>query len=413
MRVLWFTSAPSPAVCERTGHAPTGSGHWTAALLENLVQHTEVRPCVVTARGDLPEDHFEDSGVEYFLVNHSRCAKHARTPRRSMRQCARIVREWRPDLVHVHGGEHFYGLLIARRLIDVPSILSLQGLLQPYCRRYFGSLSSWEILKAQRMRESLRGSGIVWDYFRLKKHARRESEILGGLRAFAGRTAWDRAYVHSLRPDARYYEVGELLRKPFYDAVWDVGACRRHSIIFTNAGSPRRGTETLLEALVLLAREFPEVTLRLCGHLSPNRGYHRFLLRRIRRSPASHRVVRLGYLDADSMAREVSRSHVFVIPSHIENSPNSLCEAMMVGLPCVASYAGGMPSLIEEGRTGLFFPPGDPVLLADRIRSLFLNDDLAVSLGAAARRVAAERHSVKRVLRQLLSAYRAVLQEPS
>ena len=64
------------------------------------------------------------------------------------------------------------------------------------------------------------------------------------------------------------------------------------------------------------------------------------------------------------MTRELRRAHVFAISSYIENSPNSLCEAMQAGMPCVATYAGGIPSLVEDGRTGLLFPPGDAPLLA-------------------------------------------------
>jgi glycosyltransferase involved in cell wall biosynthesis len=82
---------------------------------------------------------------------------------------------------------------------------------------------------------------------------------------------------------------------------------------------------------------------------------------------------------------------------------------MQVGLPCVASYAGGIPSLIEQGRTGLLFPAGDAPLLADAIIRIFRNDDLSVRLGDAARAEASERHAPERVLSQLLNAYKNVI----
>ena len=96
------------------------------------------------------------------------------------------------------------------------------------------------------------------------------------------------------------------------------------------------------------------------------------------------------------MARELCRAHVFVISSYIENSPNSLCEAMQVGLPCVATYAGGIPSLVRNGSTGLLFPPGDAPLLAEAIARLFREDHLACRMGRAARIEASERHARKR-----------------
>src|SRR5258708_2713571 len=105
------------------------------------------------------------------------------------------------------------------------------------------------------------------------------------------------------------------------------------------------------------------------------------------------------------MVIQLSRAQVFAISSYIENSPNSLCEAMQVGLPCVATYAGGIPSLVEHGRTGLLFPPGDAPLLADAIMRIFRDDDLATWLGQAARTEASERHAPQRVISQLLNAY--------
>jgi glycosyltransferase involved in cell wall biosynthesis len=88
---------------------------------------------------------------------------------------------------------------------------------------------------------------------------------------------------------------------------------------------------------------------------------------------------------------------------------------MQVGLPCVASYAGGIPSLVEQGRTGLLFPTGDAPLLAEAIMRIFRDDDLACRLSVAARNAASERHAPQRVLSQLLNAYKNVIadaQEP-
>src|SRR5581483_2952640 len=99
--------------------------------------------------------------------------------------------------------------------------------------------------------------------------------------------------------------------------------------------------------------------------------YDRFLRRRISGAALDSSIRHLGFLDADAMAGELRRAHVFALPSFMENSSNSLCEAMQVGLPCVASYAGGVPSLIEHGRTGLLFPPGDAPLLAEYIARIF------------------------------------------
>jgi len=411
MRVLWFTNVPMPAVAGSMGNSLGRGGYWMSELLKHLAELPEMRLAVVTAGRALPENRCEENGVEYFTVHQPRSSLFLRDPKSARGRCAEIVRRWAPDLVHVHGTEHFYGLVLSNGGIDLPCLVSLQGLLGPYSGKYFGGLSLWEVLRCQRLAETIRGSGLIWDYIRLKRNARREWKILQSNVAFAGRTRWDRAQLMVANPSARYFEVGEILREPFLRLAWRAGGFRRYSIMFSNADGPVRGTETLLEAMALLRGRFPDVRLRLAGPLNDRRGYGRLLRRRIYASSLAGCVEHLGYLRAGEMAEHLAGSHVFVMPSYLENSSNSLCEAMSVGVPCVASYTGGIPSLVENGRTGLLFPVGDAVSLADCIGSLFADEAMSTELGRAARRAALRRHSPQAVVNQLLFAYHEILRQ--
>ena len=320
-----------------------------------------------------------------------------------------LVRERVPDVVHIHGTERFFGLMAARKLISTPCVISLQGLLGPYVPAFFGALSPKEVWRSNRLIELATRSGLLWQYEGYLRGARQEREILAGAKSFMGRTDWDRAHVRSANATANYYHVGEMLRPAFREHRWDVSECERYTVIFTNAGEPRRGTEVLRRAMLTVRREFPNAKLRLAGSVGARRGYERFLRRMIAEIGLAEAVEFLGYLDGSAMARELCRAHVFAIPSYIENSPNSLCEAMQVGLPAVATYAGGIPSLVEQGRTGLFFPAGDVALLAHAILRVFRDDDLACRLGRAGRIEASERHAPQRVLSQVLDAYSGVM----
>jgi glycosyltransferase involved in cell wall biosynthesis len=103
------------------------------------------------------------------------------------------------------------------------------------------------------------------------------------------------------------------------------------------------------------------------------------------------------------------KSHVFVSPSFIENSSNAVCEAQLMGMPVIASYTGGLPSLIKDGVTGLFFPVGDAPILAARVRQVLENDQLAVQLGSQAREVAVKRHDDSKIVQDILSVYEDVM----
>jgi len=319
------------------------------------------------------------------------------------------VNEWKPDLLHIHGTESAYGLLTARNMVSVPSVISLQGLLGPCSEwyRYFGNRSLLDIARMHRFLEfpSLRGHWM--GFWKIRNAAKREREIIQGNQFFMGRTAWDRAYLRALNPFASYFHENRILRGPFWEKNWELGRAQRHRVIFTNAGHPRKGTETLLEAVRLLRPDYPDICAAIGGGISLRSGYGRYIRRRI--GAINGLAIELGQLNAEQMAGEMTRSHVFVSPSFIDNNANAVCEAQLIGMPVISTYTGGLPSLIDEGRTGLFYPTGDAFMLASRIRQVFENDDIATRLGQHAREVARIRHDPDSVVQQVLSAYEGVL----
>jgi|SRR5579883_1920171 len=406
MRVLWFANAPLPAVQIHRGEAPAGSGQWMTCLLDQLVQVAGVQMEVATAHPGLDDDEFHADGVRYFVFGQPRFESIFEARKRDLDRCVSLVAERKPDVVHIHGSERFFGLMAARKLIDVPALISIQGLVDECLPVFFGALSPAEIWRSQGLVELATRRGHFWRYRDYLKGAKLGREILANAKAFMGRTAWDRAHLSSVNPAAVYYHGDELLRPQFSKGAWNLDKCERHSVIFTNGGSePRRGLEVLIGAMRIVLREFPDAQLRLAGTLGNRRSYERFVHRRISDAGLDGAVRHLGYLNADRMAEELQRAHVFAMPSFLENSSNSLCEAMQVGMPCVASYTGGIPSLLDEGWSGLMFPPGDSAMLAAAICRIFRSDDLAARLGESARTAASERHSPARVVAQVMNAY--------
>ena len=224
-----------------------------------------------------------------------------------------------------------------------------------------------------------------------------------------GRTDWDREQAASIAPGTPWHRVGEVLRPEFTAARWSLSRCRRGRVVVTNAGQPRRGLETLLDAAAAIARRHPGLEIEVAGGVSDRSGYGRYLRDRIDRLAFSGRVRLLGFLDAPSLVRLLAGAHAYVMPSFAENSSNSLCEAQMVGVPCVAAAAGGTPSLVDDGRTGLLFPAGDPDALAEQVTRVLGDDLLATRLGSAGRGEALLRHARRRVVGELLTAYRSIL----
>ena len=171
-------------------------------------------------------------------------------------------------------------------------------------------------------------------------------------------------------------------------------------------------------ALPQLIKEYPDIKLYVAGYKPFSdddkrsfikKGYGEYLKKLINDLGVAEHVVFAGPLKANEVAQKLSSVHTYVLSSAIENSPNTLGEAMMTGTPCVSSYVGGAPDMAEDGKEALFYRNDDPTLLAWRIKQIFDNDDLALTLSENGRKKARIIHDAKKNAEKLMSAYREIL----
>lgn len=414
MKILWFTNLPMPDVNRYFDKEAMGTGGWMGALLELLKVRPELEIGVVTACGHFPNSQFKVDGVDYFIIK-QQSAKF----RRSLfpvdnspvyiNQCVDIVNTFKPDIVHIHGTERFYALMMSKDMVKCPVVVSIQGIMDAYSEwyRWFGKLTLKDIFAASAS-TSLKFSGLLWELREAKQRGKRELDYFRKGKYFFGRTDWDKAYISYFNKNAQYFEVCEALREPFWKHQWNLKYCKKHRIIFTNTRHPRKGAELLLEAMKNLKPLYPDIELVLVGTLGSG-AYVRFLKKEINALDGSVRF--LGQMNAEEMVQELCNAHLFVSASYIENSPNSIAEAQLVGMPVISSYTGGVPSMIEEGKTGLFFPTGDVPLLVSRIKAFFEDDALAIKLGKNAFETAMKRHDPQAIVNAQLSAYESIFQD--
>jgi len=163
---------------------------------------------------------------------------------------------------------------------------------------------------------------------------------------------------------------------------------------------PEKGGEVLLRAL-------PELPPRIQAWVVGD-GPDADRLRRLAEELGLAKQVRfLG--NQDEVQRYMQAADCLVCPSLWQEAAGLVnIEALACGIPVVASRVGGIPEIVEHGRTGLLFEPGRPEQLAAALRFLLEKPELRVQMGRAARTAAAERYSAERRIPEYLDLYRAV-----
>lgn len=183
----------------------------------------------------------------------------------------------------------------------------------------------------------------------------------------------------------------------------------------SQGGYPIKGLDILLKAAGLLIREYPDLEIRIAGYsvLAENnlknklkrRNYELYYLQLIKELGLNNKVHFLGALSEMDMVREYCNANVFVLPSIIENSPNSMGEAMLIGTPCVISYCGGIPQLFEHNKDGFLFQPGAYYMLAYYVKLIFDSDDITTKFSKHARMHARTTHNLHFNTNNLLHIY--------
>lgn len=415
MRILWTANIPLPAASEALGLPRSPFGGWLSTMTRQLAAQPGVQLGVVM-RTPVKDLRWVDvDGIRYYAL--PQVGKGGLDARPA--DCVRVLEDFKPDLLHAEGSEMAY----TRRMLKAwagPRLLSLQGVINGIEPHQLGALRLWRMLVSGRPRQVLPALALL-----LNKRLRFDSRLAGERETVAlatdimGRTSWDRAHAWAMNPAARYHACSRSLRAPFHSRRWAGTACERHTIFIGNSAVPLKGVHGALEALVLLRREFPDARLVIAGERPTQQrsrlrrwiDYAAYLQDRIEQLGLQQHVEFTGVLDAEAMAARMARSHVYAMASIIENSPNTLGEAMLLGMPCAVGYAGGAPSMADDEREALFYRAGDPVTMAWQIKRLFDSGDLCGQLGEAARARAMRTHDADANLRDLLAAYRAILPE--
>lgn len=334
-----------------------------------------------------------------------------------------IIKEIQPDIVHIFGTEFPHTLSMVRVCnklgIGNRVIISIQGLCYYIARHYCASLPM-NIVKKYTLRDLLKHDNIQQQQRAFEIRGEYEKEALQSVRHVIGRTEWDKACVKQLNKEVQYYKCNENMRESFYMNQWALEKCERHSIFISQSYYPLKGFHHVLEAAAIIKRYYKDIKVYTTGtdvfeltkiEKVKESSYSSYIRSLICQYGLRDNVKFLGYLSEGEMCERYLKSHVFVSASSIENSSNSVAEAMLLGMPIVASAVGGVPDMLEDKKEGFLYQSDAPYMLAHYIMKTFEDDETAQEYGFAARRRALCTHDRELNNQKLVEIYKEVVEK--
>lgn len=207
---------------------------------------------------------------------------------------------------------------------------------------------------------------------------------------------------------ARHYMNAEVVPNVVDRAVFYPGEpAPVPQIIVARNLEPIYDNATALHAFAMVRALRPEVRMLIAGTGSEAESLRALALK----LGLQDAVEFAGRLERDAMARRLRESHVALNPSLVDNMPNSVLEALASGVPVVSTRVGGVPHIVEEGRTALLVPPRDPAAMAQAIARVLGDSELSQQMRQAGL-AAAEAYGWDAVRPSWCVAYRAAMEAP-
>jgi glycosyltransferase involved in cell wall biosynthesis len=324
-----------------------------------------------------------------------------------------IVDRIKPDIIHIHGTENSFLCILDK--VNIPIVISIQGNLSVIHHKYRAGFSDALINKRNEdttIKSILFGKmSFLKSYKRMKRMAKVEFKHLKFAQNIIGRTGWDKRVTRVLAPNSTYYEVNELLRSDFYCNEWDNLYNSGKILVFTtNGNSYYKGFETLCHALYLLNNLGLEVEWKVAG-IAENSLINKITKKQLKENYPKFGLTLLGSVEQNELIKNMQEAHLYVMPSHIENSPNNLCEAMILGMPSIATYAGGTGTILKDRENGILIQDGDPWVMAGAIIELINDSKVALKYAKNAREKALKRHDKATIVSELIETYSKIIKK--
>lgn len=418
MKILWLVNIIMPELAEHLGGKPSVFGGWLTGALE-AIRKSENDLVIVTNNSNKRPGKYVVNGIIYYITAGVEISEERKNFRK-------ILDSEKPDVVHIYGTEFEQSWAMAQEADVTRTVATIQGPLIYYKDAVYGELpdrvcrDTWLHKLLRKLKKG--GQSIELQRNSFAQRADLERKTLQHLKYIHGGSEWGNAVARSVHPGCTTFEGGLILRAPFYGKErWNWDSCEKHTV-YILFSYPIKGFHQFLEALPIILDRYPDTKVHVVSSKLNVRHYQGFRKTIMNKAPdyqwyIQQRIEQLGlkdnlifdgYLNAEQVKERLLKTHVFVSAAKIENQCTALGEALILGIPCVATFTGAIPETIEHGKSGFLYPFDSPYMLADYICKIFSDRDLAERFSKEGHRSSARTYDPEKNGKLLIEMYHTI-----
>lgn len=414
MKVLWLTSSPAGSNSYIKQNS-LGRG-WISSLGDVIKNLEDFELAVCFFNNTIKKYKFLHEGITYYPIKDKLSTLSKKILSKTFltlwdnNTCdlLKVVEEYKPDIIQLFGTETGMGKIVGKT--KIPIIIHIQGLINPIRSNWLPrGFNLTGVYINSSFKDLFLRRDLISEYLLLKKMAKREEYIIENSKYFFGRTDWDKRVLKILNPCSEYFHCNEVLRPLFYESKWEYKSNGNLKLVSILNPQIYKGLDIVLETSKILKNKTNiAFQWNIIGIENNNR-----IVKIIEKTKGmkfkDNSVYFSGPKQTNEIVSELLDSNIFIHPSHIDNSPNSVCEAMLMGMPVIAGNVGGVASLIETGQNGIYYNSQDPYDLASIISEIAFKIEDLKKLGKNARKDAVIRHDIYKIADTVIATYKYIL----
>lgn len=404
-KIIWLINITLPSIAQELKLEISSGGGWIQGTYEHIIKNENVDLVIL-----FPVDQEYEGVVD-------NCRYYSFSSNNSLKRFEQIVKKESPNIVHIFGTEYKHTLDMVNvceklNILD-KTVINIQGLTSIIAKHYYSNLPN-NIINGYTFRDLIKRDNIRQQMKKFQIRGENEIKALRKCKNVIGRTDWDKACTKWINPSIKYYFCNETLRNEFYNNEWNIEECEEYSIFVSQSYYPIKGFHYMLEAMSMVVKEYPNAHLYTTGK-SPlklkgkekikQQSYGRYIAKLIKKYKLEDKVTFLGILNEKEMCNRYLKSNIFASPSSIENSPNSVGEALLLGVPTISSDVGGVTNLMSHNNEGYIYQHDAPYMLAYYICEIFKNKEIALKFSEKSKEKARKLYSKKDNLKNMLKIY--------